>query len=547
MRGTTAACCCALGLVLCSLSGGAERESGNPDEQLLRSANVATDGPGLLAFFRQRTLTDANRAYALALIRQLGNRSFRARERASVELVRLGPLAAPLLREAMRGPDLEAARRAENCLREIENASDAALVAAATRLLSARRPAGSVAVLLDYLPGAPDSGTAMEVQTALAALAVRHGKADEALVAGLRDGVAIRRAAAAEALCQAGAAEHLPAVRKLLHDPEAHVRLRVALALAYRREKEAIPVLIDLLAALPPDARWQAEVVLQQLAGAHAPLPPPEADAAARGRYRDAWAAWWRVHEGEVDLAVLRQPPRFLGYTLIVLLDSGRVIELGADRKPRLEIGGLQSPLDAQVLPGERLLIAEHGRGVTERGRGGEVLWHKDVTQPIGAQRLPNGNTFIATRSQLLEVDRSGKPVFSIVRPDNSFISARKLVDGRVGCVSGGRFLVLDTAGKEVKSFDVGNVQTTSSLDVLPNGHVVVAQYGNHKLVEFDSNGKLVWEASVPSPISAMRLPNGHTLTTSHQGPKQVIELDEKGKVVWDYAIAGHATRARQR
>jgi hypothetical protein len=549
MACTTTARVGSLALVLLAALPGlaAEPEPAAGDVQLLKEHGIATNDAGLLEFFRQRTLTDANRERVERLVRQLADRSFRVREKASAAVIELGPLALPALRQAIGSSDPEAARRAERCLHEIERGPGAALVSAAARLVAVRRPAGAVEVLLTYLPSAPDEGAALEVQAALAAAARHDGTADPVLVKALGDQHAARRAAAAEALCEAGAAGKLPAVRKLLRDPEAMVRLRTAVALVYARERDAVPVLIDLLAELPRGEMWRAEQVLHQLADDGAPAGFAGGNDSARRQYRDAWAAWWREHGARVDLTALRRAPRFLGYTLIVLLDAGKVIELGSDRKPRFEIGGLQAPLDAQVLPGDRVLIAEHGRGVTERNRKGDVLWQKNVARPIVAQRLPNGNTFIATRAQLLEVDRSGKELFAITRADNTFVTARKLPDGRVGCVSGGNFVLFNTSGKELKSFPVGNVQTTSSLDVLPNGHVLVAQYGGQKVVEFDADGKPVWEANVSSPISVVRLPNGHTLVASYQGQKQVVELDQVGKTVWDYQIAGHATRARQR
>jgi len=48
-----------------------------------------------------------------------------------------------------------------------------------------------------------------------------------------------------------------PTIRKMLADPEPPVRLRVALALASSaKEKEALPVLVELMAVLNPDQLW---------------------------------------------------------------------------------------------------------------------------------------------------------------------------------------------------------------------------------------------------------------------------------------------------
>jgi hypothetical protein len=83
-------------------------------------------------------------------------------------------------------------------------------------------------------------------------------------------------------------------------------------------------------------------------------------DAAARANCRDAWVAWWRAHEATADLSRLDGGGRWLGYTLLVLLDKGKVIELDEHDKPRFQVDGLKLPLDAQMLPGDRVLVAEH-------------------------------------------------------------------------------------------------------------------------------------------------------------------------------------------
>src|SRR5262245_16986258 len=90
------------------------------DVKTLQLAQVATDGPGLLAYFREHTLTDERRARLTALVRQLGSDSFLLREKASQELEAAGRLALPFLRPAVGDRDLEVARRAERCLRAVE-------------------------------------------------------------------------------------------------------------------------------------------------------------------------------------------------------------------------------------------------------------------------------------------------------------------------------------------------------------------------------------------------------------------------------------------
>src|SRR5205085_7161234 len=115
-----------------------------------------------------------------------------------------------------------------------------------------------VEVLLAYLPFADDENVAGAVREALATLAYADGKAHPALLRALHDPLPVRRAVAAEALCQRGHPELWPAVRRLWRDPKLAVRARAALALAAQLDADSIPVLIDLLAEMPPAQRRAA-------------------------------------------------------------------------------------------------------------------------------------------------------------------------------------------------------------------------------------------------------------------------------------------------
>lgn len=522
---------------------------GAADEQALREANLASDGASLLDFLRKQTLVAANRDKLKELIRRLGDDSFEAREKASADLVAVGRVALPLLEQALKDPDLEVARRSEKCIELIRQKSHVSPTAAVVRLLARKRPAGAAEALLDYLPYAESAAAIEEVRTALVAVALRDGQVDPVLKEALSDKMALRRGAAAEALCRAGALDQRPALLRLLKDPDPTVRLRLALALAYAREKEAVPVLIELLGILPPDQLWPVEDVLLRLADDQAPADGLGGDDAARKKCRDAWAAWWRAHEAGIDLAKLTDTPKLLGYTLVVLLDQGVVIDLDENNKPRWQIEGLDFPLDVQLLPREHILVAEQNGGrVTERNRKGAIVWEKKIDTPLMAQRLPNGNTFIATRNQLLEVDPAGKEIYSYVFPNgDSIMRALKLRNGDVACVTAAQqFVRLDPKGKELKRFPVSVNTSGGRIDVLPNGHVLIPQMSDNKVVEYDADGRAVWQASVEQPIVASRLPTGNTLVTSMSG-KRAVEVDRAGKEVWEYRSDSRVTRALRR
>jgi hypothetical protein len=547
-------------LTLGPLGGTAEAPDTSADEETLRDAKIGTDGPALLEFFRKRTVSDTERDKIRMYIRQLGDDAFEVREKASSALIAIGKPAEKYLREATQSADLEVSRRAGECLRAIlESGPSTALPAAAARLIAKHKPAGAAEVLLAYLVSADNIMGADDVRNALATLALRDGQPGKVLVDAVADKAAVRRAAAGEALVRAGLAAKVPAVRKLLQDPETAVRLRVGLALAFAKDKEAFPVLIDLFAQLPPDQLWAAEDLLCRLAEDKAPTVSLGTDEASRQKCRDAWAAWWRDNGARVNLAKLDAAPRLLGYTLIALLDQGQVQELDNDKKVRWSVGGLDFPLDVQLLPGDRLLVAEHGgdggnsgNRVTERNLKGQILWEKKIAQPLVAQRLANGNTFIAARYQMVEVDKAGKEVFTHSFANGDLVMrAQKLANGDIGVVTTSvqgtrRFQRLSPEGKELASFPVDVYTSGGRIDVLPNGHVLVPVFQQNKVVEYNAEGKQVWEVAIPEPITAVRLPNGNTLITS-MSEKRAVQLDRAGKEVWEYKSATRVTRAYRR
>jgi hypothetical protein len=546
----------ALGLALAAGLAVA-RPAATPDEETLQKAGLAADGPALLHYFRQRLVSDAERGRILALIARLGDDSFRERQKASAELESIGISAIGLLRQAEGNPDAEIARRAEQCRQRIERVPSSAVSAAAARTLARLKARGAAELLLAYLPSADDELVADEVRGAVAALAAPDGRPDPALLHALADPMALRRGAAAEALVRCGSVEARAAARPLLADRDPDVRLRVALALVtVARDREAVPALIDLLGELPQTQGWRAEEVLCRLAGDDAPKLSLGSDEAARKACRDAWKDWWGRQGAGVDLARLDQAPRMLGYTLLVEMDTrgvgGRVRELGPDRAQRWHIDGLQLPLDAQVLPGNRVLIAEYGgRQVTERDLQGHTLWTKRTPMPpVTCRRLPDGATFIATRSQIFETDREGRRDTVIVnRPVSDIVGAARSRTGQVAFLTNtGSCVRLDEKGKEVRTFSTAGTQLSyySAVEFLPDDRILVTL--QDRVAEYDADGKKVWEARVIRPTSVERLPNGNTLVAA-LGSGNVQELDRDGRTAWEYKPedGSRPLRARRR
>src|SRR5262249_17852925 len=166
------------------------------------------------------------------------------------------------------------------------------------------------------------------------------------------------------------------------------------------------PALIDLLLA-SDDVAWRAEDLLCHIAGTDAPtVGRDDGGAEARRRQRAAWAAWWRDRGDAVDLARVAGREPYRGLTVVAQVDTNKV--WGADRAGRrrwtLEVPG-GGPIEARMLPGGRVLIAENvSNKVTERDLKGNVLWELKVPdRTLSCQRLPGGNTFVATNSTVGE------------------------------------------------------------------------------------------------------------------------------------------------
>jgi hypothetical protein len=518
------------------------------EEKLLKGVGVMPDGTGLVEFFRAKALSAAEQERLAATIHLMGDESYQTREKATKDLITAGRFAVPYLKSVLNSDDLEIARRADRCLSAIDQVPYSSLMTAAAHLAAVRRPVGVTEVMLACLPWVDDEAVEEVLSETLLKTGLKDGVADPALVAATGDRELTRRAAAAYVLGQAW-----PRYRKqsalLLADASAKVRFHAAASLLQSGDREAMPTLLALLTDGPLAVTWRAEDVLARLAGDHdPPLPPAGAELEGRRRARAAWAVWWREKGDKADLTRLKQEAALLGLNIITELDGGaragnvgRIWECGADGKARWQIENIQQPIDAHLLPGGRVLVAEHGvTRVTERDRAGNVLWeHKTNGMPVSCQRLGNGNTVITTYNELLEVTRENKVVFSYPIPGAQTYYGQKLRNGHYLCVlSNNRVVELDEKRKEVVSVNVQNTNGWASVERLTNTNYLVALYSLNKVVEVNPSGKVVWELPVRNPGHATRLRNGNTLVASIGG-QFVAEFNRDGKEVWKKETTG--------
>ncbi len=539
-------------LVLC----GASLPAAEPDpeasihQRILLDAKVKIDDASLLEVFRKRTLNETDRLHIKENIRLLGARTYAVREKAQRDLLRVGKMALVPLKEATQSPDLEVARRAERILQEMEQGGDAAVLISAAYLIGVRQPKEGVATLLTYLPSSTDSSVVDGIQSALVRLAIKEGKVEPAILKALDDKEAVRRVAAAYVVSK-GDTRQRQALRPYLNDKDLEVRFHAATALVRNGEPQAVEALFTLLREAPVSLAAQAEDLLYRVAGSQAPSLALGTDASARESCVAGWKTWWKANSSKIDWKHLNLEDAYLGLTLICEAQMpgsrGRIYEVGADGKVRWEVAS-NNPIDMQMLPGERLLIAEHGGGqVFETDRSGKVLWSYRIENPVSCQRLPNGNTFIANYNKVLEVTRDGKVLYSWQRNVSSQYYACKLRNGHILCChSGGELIELDGSGKEVMRLNVGGYSKWAGAEVLPSGHFLLARAGADEITEIDRTGKVLWRCRVANPNAATRLRNGHTLVASHDD-QAIYEFDSTGKVVWKQKMQGRPFRVRRR
>jgi HEAT repeat protein len=514
------------------------------DEDTVRAAGLRTDPESLLRFLRERTLTDEDRRAIEEQIRQFGSRSFAARERAFEAVKKRGPSALPYLKAALTSKDIEVIRRAERCLAEIDRGPGPELPAAAVRLLLRKPPAGAVPVLVGYLPNVEDENVEEAVLEALVKLTPEKGKPDPALVAALRDDQAPRRAAAGYVLGRRAEEPVQAEVRKLLADRDMAVRFRAAQGLLAGRDRSAVTALPPLLAEAPLGIAWQVEELLVRLAGEDAPaVSLGSGDAETRTKVRTAWEQWWKKHGERADLARVGDVRRLLGLTLGIEYNTARIWECGPDGNIRWEITNLHGPMEAWVLPGNRILIAD-GNDVTERDMKGTVL--RTIASPnggpTGCQRLPSGNTFVSSYDSVSEYDRDGKKLYEYNIGGSNAI--RKHKNGNIIYATDAFIIEMDTSGARVRSIPIPRQNMWVGIEDIGNNRFVVANSNTGRVIEVDADGKIHWEAQVAGACGVTRLPGGNTLVATAQ---RVVELDRNAKIVWEKKTTGYVRRVHRR
>ena len=109
-----------------------------------------------------------------------------------------------------------------------------------------------------------------------------------------------------------------------------------------------------------------------------------------------------------------------------------------------------------------------------------------------------------------------------------------------------GQLLHLDPTGELIQALRLGRFPT--SLQLLPNGHFLIADLRQHTISEFTPTGHEIWRYGSPrrygrdenllfAPEYAERLDNGHVLIAD-TGNSRIIEVTLDGRIVWSLLSA---------
>jgi hypothetical protein len=539
------------------------------DEEALKAAGLtAEDGPKLVEYLIQRTLSDADQGKIAGIIKRFGADDFDDRVKATEEIELYGPAAVGPLKTAERDSDPEIAYRARIVLKKMAKIPHSAVAAATVRAIVKLKPEGATAALIGFLPLADDETIADSIRDALTGLAVKDGKADPSLIRALSDNSAMRRSAAYIALTIGGPPgeririkDAYPKVREAIlkeSDPEAKFIGLWSLLLT-TREKEFMPELIGMIPQIGRGRIWQLEDLLLQVAGSHPKdgrfLKSPE----SLTKTRDAWLGWWKAKGDKVDFVKFEFNPRVLGVTDVIEMDirygQGRIVSLGPDMKEKWHINGLNSPTDLLVLSNDRVIIVELNMSrIIERSPNGTAQINRFIQQqPLNIQKTPEGGMLVVCRNRIIELDKDWKEILSYTRQPFDIVAGVRLPKGDVLFVTnafqGANCIKLDNKLKETaKTYTFGRIQSNQIImDAIDDDKLLVCEFD--RVAEYDlKTGKQTWKHECNNPCSCQRLINGNTLITL-VNTNQVIEVDPSGEIVWEYqAKEGlKVSRARRR
>lgn len=203
----------------------------------------------------------------------------------------------------------------------------------------------------------------------------------------------------------------------------------------------------------------------------------------------------------------------------------------------------LKSLVEKQPSP-TKFVCTDYSGGRVMLYENDSIVWEHEAPLSNDVWPLENGNILFTAGNAVLETTLDNDTVFYYNGGENHIFACQRLKNGNtfIGECESGRLLELSPSVKVVKEICIlpkGEKRRKSFIRNarrLDNGHYLVAHYGGKKAVEYDSDGKIVWEVPVLGGAhSVIRLPNGNTLVAVADADKnaRILEFDPRKQIVW--------------
>ena len=211
---------------------------------------------------------------------------------------------------------------------------------------------------------------------------------------------------------------------------------------------------------------------------------------------------------------------------------NNRVIEINPQKQIVFQFGSNDPAL---CNPGPGAIIAPND---AERLSGGLTL-------------IPGTGTSSCPDNRVIIVDANGTIVFQYGQAGVAGAGPNELnvpvfaVQNRAGNVlitdqANNRIILVDSNQHVLWSYGptsgAGALNSPNSAEILPNGHILIADENNNRTLEITLSGQIVQQISRGLSVVAFasRLPNGDTLIAD-AGNNRVVEFDPQLQVVFQY------------
>jgi len=502
------------------------------DQQVLHDFGVAPTPDAALAYLESLIPAGDPNAVADALIRQLGDDEFERRELAATRLLSMPSLPRGKLELALQSSDPEIRWRSRVVLGRLGTTGNRAMLAA-LREVGHAPPPRAVEVLVHL--AALD--TLEPQQIALQQTLNRIVK--ESHVAQLQqasaEGPVFSRVAAANALQRLSDERGRNALAVLLDNDNPRAGLLAARSLGNVGDRRSLAALSRLLQSDDVAIANESANFVSALVGKDFGYSP-YGDSASRSTAAAEMRRWLANEGANAALTFPVAEPVIVrgdlaGHTLVACGNLGHVIELDAKGTEIWRFHVIS--WSAEKLPNGNVLIAGYqANQILEVNKHGTIVWSRGGINAMRAKPLIDGHILVSDFQgcRVVELNEDRQEIWSIKTPENCF-DAERLPNGNTVFCCPNLIREVDGDGNAARELKIEG--RANSVQVLANGHWLIANFQKNQVQEYDRGGKMVWSFEETTPCDALKLRNGKILVTSN---RRGIEIAPDGKTVREIA-----------